>query len=402
MIVAGAADTGMTLQPAIETGIHRDTKLAFVTQSPTPYYTPILNALASRVRLHVIYLDRGRSTGKRHALWSDFDDSWGQPPEFEHSFRPSLQFRLGKADFHTQVSAGSSLALRRIAPDVLMVHSWGPHVVEPLLWARVTNRPSVMWVESTLDSGLLRGRLATRIRREIVGLADSYVSNGRAATDFTVGLGVPQSEISTSCLSSPLAERLARIPLLEKSAGSSTRFLFVGRLVDLKRPLELAMAFLSVPDLAASTLTMVGDGPLREALGNIPSAGGRIQLLGRLEGDSLARAYLNADVLVVPSYREVWGLVVNEALAAGQFVVASDRVGSSEDLLDADSGVVVDAGDQAALASAMVAATKVEHSLTARRGRRDRVIACTAERFADDMIVAASRAMRKRRRRTTG
>jgi hypothetical protein len=386
------------LRPPVKAVLDPETKLVFITESPTPYSTPILNELASRLRLHVVYLDRGRSAGKGHALWSDFDDPWGQKPEFDHTFVPSLQFRLGMADFHTQMTAGSSFLLRRLKPDVLVVHSWGPPMVEPLLWARGTGRPSVMWVESTRDSGLLRGRLPTKVRRVIVGLADSYVSNGRSATDFALGLGAEQSDISTSCLPSLLGQRLEATPLPEKAAGSPTKFLFVGRLVDLKRPVELARVFLSTPELNDSTLTMIGDGPLRETLQIMPASGSRIQLPGRLASESLIQAYLDADVLVAPSYREVWGLVVNEALAAGLYVIASDRVGSTHDLLDRDSGVVVGADDDAALGRAMVAATQVSQSLAARQRRRDRVSGCTAEMFADDVVGAVSRALEARGR----
>jgi glycosyltransferase involved in cell wall biosynthesis len=380
-------------RPPVTEILDPETRLVFITESPTPYSTPILNELASRLRLHVVYLDRGRSPGKGHALWSDFDDPWGQKPEFDHTFLPSLQFRLGMADFHTQMTAGSSFLLRRLKPDVLVVHSWGPPMVEPLLWARSTGRPSVMWVESTRDSGLLRGRLPTRVRRVIVGLADSYVSNGRSATDFALGLGAERSEISTSCLPSLVAQRLAETPLPRKVAESATKFLFVGRLVDLKRPVELARTFLSSPELSDSTLTMIGDGPLRATLQDMAAGDGRIRLPGRLAGESLMRAYLEADVLVVPSYREVWGLVVNEALAAGLYVVASDRVGSTHDLLDRESGVVVGADDDAALGRALVAATRAGRTLAARQKRRNRVIGCTPARFADDVVTAASRAL---------
>ncbi|MEA2713527.1 MAG: hypothetical protein QOK27_1488, partial [Gemmatimonadales bacterium] len=296
-------------RPPVTEILDPETKLVFITESPTPYSTPILNELASRVRLHVVYLDRGRSAGKGHALWSDFEDPWGQKPEYDHTFLPSLQFRLGMADFHTQMTAGSSFLLRRLKPDVLVVHSWGPPMVEPLLWARSTGRPSVMWVESTRDSGLLRGRIPTRVRRVILGLADAYVSNGLSATDFALGLGAEPAEISTSCLPSLVGQRLVASPFLAKADDSPTKFLFVGRLVDLKRPVEVAHAFLSSPELNDSTLTMIGDGPLRERLQTMAAGGGRIQLPGRLAGESLMRAYLDADVLIVPSHREVWGLV---------------------------------------------------------------------------------------------
>jgi glycosyltransferase involved in cell wall biosynthesis len=143
---------------------------------------------------------------------------------------------------------------------------------------------------------------------------------------------------------------------------------------------------------------MVGDGPLRGELARLAFAAGRVQVRGRLEGETLAQAYLDADVLVVPSSREVWGLVVNEALAAGLFVVASDRVGSTRDLLDEGAGTVVDAGDQHALTQAMEAATQVGQSAAARQARQNRVSSCTAARFADDMVTAASRAVEAHRR----
>lgn len=374
------------------------TKVALVTVAPTPYYTPILNAVASRVRLHVIYVDRGRASGKGRSLWSDFDDPWGQKPEFDHTFMPSLQIRLGRADFQTQVALGSSRLLRRLAPDVLVAHSWGPQMVEPLLWARATGRPTVMWVESTRHSGLLRGRLSTRVRRGIVGLADAYLSNGIEATDFVQWLGASPTSVTTSCLPSALAQRLATMPRAETAVESPTKFLFVGRLVDLKRPLDLARAFVSSPLLEGSTLTMVGDGPLRNELEAIAAGSARVRLHGRLEGEALARAYLEADVLVVPSSREVWGLVVNEALAAGLYVIASDGVASTRDLLDDEVGVVVDADDQRALAHAMGAATQVEQSAAARQARRDRVKGCTVTGFADDLMTAATWAFESRRK----
>jgi glycosyltransferase involved in cell wall biosynthesis len=133
-------------------------------------------------------------------------------------------------------------------------------------------------------------------------------------------------------------------------------------------------------------------------LANMPAAARRIEFRGRLEGKALAQTYLDFDVLVVPSYREVWGLVVNEALAAGLYVIASDQVGSARDLLDAEFGVVVKPGDRQALARAMLAATRASQSLAGRQHRRDRVASCTADGFADDLVNAVSRALEMRGR----
>jgi glycosyltransferase involved in cell wall biosynthesis len=169
--------------------------------------------------------------------------------------------------------------------------------------------------------------------------------------------------------------------------SGGTRFLFVGRLVELKRPLELAQAFVrALPRLSGATLTFVGDGPLREQLAEIAAGtDGRIRLHERAEGKALAARYGDADVLVLPSVREVWGLVVNEALAAGLFVVATDQVGSAAELLDENSGLIVRADDAGQLEAALVAANRVGWSATDRAARTARISGCTREAFAADL-----------------
>jgi len=62
--------------------------------------------------------------------------------------------------------------------------------------------------------------------------------------------------------------------------------------------------------------------------------------------------YAMADVLVLPSIEEPWGLVVNEAMACRCAVVVSDRCGCSRDLISGN-GVVFEGGNQEALTEAL-------------------------------------------------
>jgi glycosyltransferase involved in cell wall biosynthesis len=69
-----------------------------------------------------------------------------------------------------------------------------------------------------------------------------------------------------------------------------------------------------------------------------------------------ARFYAEADVLVVPSSREVWGFVVNEALVAGLYVVSGDEVGAAEDLIcraPINVGTTFEGGDVGSLERAL-------------------------------------------------
>lgn len=78
------------------------------------------------------------------------------------------------------------------------------------------------------------------------------------------------------------------------------------------------------------TLTLVGSGPLRQDLEAQCLEEGvaeAVSFAGSLDGDDLVAAYASAHTLVLPSTEEVWGLVVNEGLAAGLHAVVSDACG---------------------------------------------------------------------------
>jgi glycosyltransferase involved in cell wall biosynthesis len=359
--------------------------LVFVSNNPFPYHTPILNELSRLVRLHVLYMSRDHPMGS-------FRDPWGEPPTFEHSFHWARSLAVPMRDLRVQASFGVSRALRRLSPDAILFSSWGPLVLEPLAWKAATRRKAVMWGESTAWSGLHRGRIPQAARRSIVRLCDAFVTDGSHAAEYLASLGADRDRIVRSCLPS--------IPRLPPSVNGSTegvRFLFVGRFIPRKRPVELVRAFAGISGRhPKATLAMVGDGPLApEVEMAAQAAPGRVLIWGRLEGAELGDQYARSDVLVVPSRREVWGLVVNEALAAGLYIIATDEVGSAHDLVDVNSGEIIPgSANGAALAAAMERAiAKWDGSPAALARRRARVADCTPAAFARDIHRAVSIAL---------
>jgi glycosyltransferase involved in cell wall biosynthesis len=372
----------------------RRLRVVMVAQSPTPYYTAIQNALADLVDLTIIFM--GDPEGARGTLWAAFDDPWGASRRFRSISQPSLTITLSSRDFRSRVSAGVALRLTALRPDVLLIHSWDPPMFEPLLWATVTRCPVVIWSESAARTGLLRTRVSNVYRSLFVRRADAIVSIGSSATEYLLQLGASQADILEQPLPSPLAAIIARGPL---SKGDFVhRFLFVGRFVDLKRPLLAIRAFLRLADQDPRVrLHAVGEGPLLDqAVLEASRHGDRIRFSTRLEGHDLVSAYLEADVLVLPSGREVWGLVVNEALAAGLFVITSDNVGSGTDLLGPGLGCQFPVDDEDELYLAMRRSLDEDSSQRVRIRRRESVARATAQDFAAVLALAVGRAANKR------
>jgi glycosyltransferase involved in cell wall biosynthesis len=110
----------------------------------------------------------------------------------------------------------------------------------------------------------------------------------------------------------------------------------VGQLIDRKNVRELIEAFAEIKD-PGDSLTIVGQGELRERLIKQVSSLGiskQVKFIGQLDQEELVHQYAKADTLVLPSTNEVWGLVVNEALACGLQVVVSKKAGVSHFIKD--------------------------------------------------------------------
>ena len=144
----------------------------------------------------------------------------------------------------------------------------------------------------------------------------------------------------------------------------------VGRLLPVKGADVLIDA---AAEIGGVRLLLVGDGPERDRLESRARALGADPVFAGFRwSDKLLDAYVAADVFCLLSRRETWGVVVNEAAAAGLPLVLSDGVGAAADLLvDAENGVLVPAGDIAATRAAL-ARLAGDAGLRSRYGARSR------------------------------
>ncbi len=137
-------------------------------------------------------------------------------------------------------------------------------------------------------------------------------------------------------------------------AGAATTFVFVGR-PDREKGVAVLLDAWRASGLRApaAALVLVGVGSQSELPGDVLG-------LDPITPVELRNVYAAADVLVLPSiptrtFREPWGLVVNEAMNRGLAVIASDAVGAAAGgfVRDRDTGLIVPAGDSGALARAL-------------------------------------------------
>jgi glycosyltransferase involved in cell wall biosynthesis len=328
------------------------TRAFWLTNLATPYRVALWEALGRRIDLSVGVL------AEREPLRLPW------PATNASSYRsvrvPCWQLSRPGHELALYIARGVGDMLDAVEAEVLIVTSWeSPAYQLGMLAARRRGIPIVLHYGTTpLSHRFIRGPVAW-LRWSILRSASAIVSYGQTTTEEIVRWGVEPGRIVTSFNSVDvewISKRVAELRCADPSAPVGHVFLAVGRLLPRKNLANLLAAFARVRE-PADRLHVAGDGPERRYL----EAGTRelglqrcVSFLGHLEGDALMAAYACAHTLVMPSTAEVWGLVVNEALAAGLNVVVSDVSGCARDVRPMP-GVFVVSTDADGIAAGMAA-----------------------------------------------
>lgn len=246
--------------------------------------------------------------------------------------------------------------------ELVALAGWGhPLMMAALLFAGVRRIPvtiesDTQYVPTTAWWRRMLKRLVLPVLFRIPRFF--FPAGTRQAVHF-IRYGVPRAYIRIAQMTVDVRSIMEQVDLCRETTASSgnmpVAFLFVGRLENGKGVQDLLEAFVDLPQGdGKSHLIIVGEGSLRSQVEAVVRSHPSIEYLGRLTGEALFRAYSRADVFVLPSRLEPWGLVINEAMAAGLPVIATDRVGCVDDLVrEGENGRVVPSACPARLAEAM-------------------------------------------------
>lgn len=176
--------------------------------------------------------------------------------------------------------------------------------------------------------------------------------------------------------------------------------LFVGKLSPVKAPHMPIMAIKRFTEEQRRNihLIFVGDGQLRHGLAHLGNTDPRVScsFVGFKNQSELSPYYHAADLLVLPSVSEPWGLVVNEAMHHGLPCVVSSAVGSAADLVQPEStGEVFETGSMDSLVSTLLDAFALIGRSDIRANCRSVVSGYSVEKAALGIAEAYEKAIAK-------
>jgi len=356
---------------------------------------PVWKALAERGRVpfKVYYLSNHgliarHDPGFRRSIAWDIDLISG----YDHEFLQEVVTGSDQSSFWW-LRLGTSLG-RRLHDEgakVMWVQGWQVAAYWQALWqARNAGLRTWLRAETNLRSTRQGWRqLITRpALNQYFGHIDNFLYVGEANRHFYLCRGIDPGKLASTPYCVDNSRFLLQANSLKRDrealrakwriSQDATCLLFVGKLIQKKRPLDLIAACRLIrermPDRLLHLL-FVGSGELLESLAeqchvaysapgqrlgstSISENDTRISatFAGFLNQSEISQAYVAADCLVLPSEAtETWGLVVNEAMASGLPAVVSDAAGCSDDLIKpVRPDLCFPVGDRAGLAAAVV------------------------------------------------
>jgi glycosyltransferase involved in cell wall biosynthesis len=357
-------------------------KTVILTEIIAPYRIPVFNALARRagVDLHAIFL---AETDEALRQWRIYIDEI----RFSYEVLSSWRWRAGKRSL--LVNRGLWSALDAARPQTILCGGYNyPATWESLWWARRRNVRFVLWTESNGRDQRSGHTGVEWLKRYFVSSCHAFVVPGKSSFAYLRTLGAREHVIFTA----PNAvDNTFFVAQAEKARAHATEFreklkllpqfiLFVGRLVPEKGVFDLLEAYAKLENSLRSEVGLVfaGDGPSRAELAQQAKhiTPGTVSFPGFAHREDLACFYALADVLVLPTHSDPWGLVVNEAMACGLPIIVSSVAGCAADLVeDGWNGYVVPPRDSEKLSEAIdsvVRQPELRHQMSARSLERIR------------------------------
>lgn len=347
----------------------RKIRIAHLVSHPIQYFVPLYRALSKNPEIDLTVFYYSAASLKEY-----FDPGFGRKVTWDIPLTEGYKYILDNGAEHRNVNDGFSWrpswsTLKDILAkkyDVVWLHgymfvnSWLCTIIGQLrdLPILLRDEQTLLTPRSPLKR-LVKRLILPRIFKHVRGLyvsksnRDFFESYGTKRL-FPVSYGVDNASLAGQY--DQLKPKRDELRQRFGIANQHPTILFCGKLIDKKQPQLLLEAFRRIRRNKECNLLFAGDGALRGELETMVRSHSvpDVYFAGFLNQTELPAAYTSADIFVLPSYEETWGLVVNEAMNFHLPIVVSDRVGCAADLVQPNvNGNIFESGNVESLEDAL-------------------------------------------------
>ncbi len=333
-------------------------KVVLITNIPTPYRIPLFNELNKQMlqeelELHVIFSESGYQRRKFEINFSQIQF----PYTILNGGTITSNKNIEKTYFFYK---GLWKALNKLKPQNIIVAGFSSASIITAFWSSMNNVPYSIWSGSieTETRNISWHRII--LRRQLIKRAQSFIAYGSLAAKYLVKMGAPEKKVFigiNTVDTSFFTQETAKNRDSFQTKGKFT-FMYLGYLVPRKNvSLVIEAASILLKERSDFIIQIIGDGESKSKLENLSIELGlkdHIEFVGYKQRNELPTYFAKANALLFQSDFDIWGLVLNEAMASGLCCLATIHAGATFDLIkDGETGFTIDYANQKSVVAKM-------------------------------------------------
>ncbi len=346
------------------------TKLAIISSHPIQYNAPMFKMLAEnkKIQIRVFY------TWGTDAIREKFDPGfqrtikWDIPllQGYDHVFVENISLDPGSHHFNGIVNPGLIKDIESWGADAVLVFGWSFHSHLKAMRHFKGKIPVYFRGDSTMldNIGIIKKLTRLIFLRWVYRYIDAALYVGEANKSYFKNHGVKEEQLFFAPHAidndrfAPDSEKIDQALKIKMELGiepDALVFLYAGKFEEKKGPMNLLNAFFHLKS-SSSHLILVGNGVLEEKLKLMAADHPRVHFMDFQNQSVMPAIYQLCDVFILPSEGpgDTWGLVVNEAMAAGKAVIVSHVCGCANNLIHVEkNGYVFMSGNEKQLKEKM-------------------------------------------------
>lgn len=309
-------------------------KLAILFNVVSPYQVPIYNSLANDFDVYLIVSKRGSHRGSWEGIEKDLNQVHHRRV-FTIAFRINI-YRKGK-EFDTKkifFPIGMVWHLIKIRPDIIISNEMGFRTLLAWIYHVLMRVPLFIWWEGPAYLQNDIGKFKNLWRRFLSKRQIHWIAVGENSEEYLIKTGVPNKKIGRITFSidqhSFQNNYTAKWDIVPKPV-----LLYVGQLIPRKGVDKFLHAASRVQKRISFSILIVGDGKELNTLKKFSESLDlkNVHFYDSQPSSTMPSVYKSANILVLPSLEDVWGLVINEALWSGIPAIGSIYAGAALEIL---------------------------------------------------------------------
>lgn len=292
----------------------------FITNIPVPYREKIHEIVASHegINYSVFYCSKIEPNRQWKIQFGNYQK--------ELLEEKSFSFHGSKVYFGGHIIR----KLRKLNPDVIILGGLSPTMIYSYIWAKINGKKCIFFSDSHLEHERNLGFFHKALRHIFYSKSSIFIGPSQKTkalfSHYAHEINFFQSHLC--------ANNAHYRGSLKKLTDRNYDFMFSGQITDIKMPFFFTEVIQKIQQIKNIKVLVIGDGPDRDIfIDSLKKTGASVEYPGFIEQKLLPEYYANAKVLLFPSKGDAWGIVANEALAAGTPVITSPEAGVANELV---------------------------------------------------------------------